>query len=86
MLDTECGDLTTEHKLMRTSAVEAERSLSKALASPALVGHRNGRQRSVVCSACCSDWVTKCGSEMRPEIRAGYVRKQKTDRRNNRPL
>jgi transposase len=78
MLDTECGT-TTEHKLMNASG-EAER-FYRALASPALVGIETvGNDQWFV------QLLQRLGHEVwvgdAAQIRASYVRKQKTDRRD----
>ena len=78
MLDTECGT-TTEHKLMHMSG-EAER-FYRALSSPALVGIETvGNDQWFI------QLLQRLGHEVwvgdAAEIRASYVRKQKTDRRD----
>ena len=78
MLDTETG-ATEEHKLMHTSG-EAE-SFYRKLASPAVVGIETvGNDQWFV------QLLQKLGHEVRvgdaAQIRASYVRKQKTDRRD----
>ena len=78
ILDTECGT-TTEHKLMHTSG-EAER-FYRALASPALVGIETvGNDQWFV------QLLQRLGHQVwvgdAAQIRASYVRKQKTDRRD----
>ena len=78
MLDTECGT-TTEHKLMHASG-EAER-FYRALASSAFVGIETvGNDQWFV------QLLQRLGHEVwvgdAAQIRASYVRKQKTDRRD----
>jgi transposase len=78
MLDTECGT-TTEHKLMHATG-EAER-FYRALASPTLVGIETvGNDQWFV------QLLQRLGHEVwvgdAAQIRASYVRKQKTDRRD----
>ena len=78
MLDTETG-ATEEHKLMHTSG-EAE-GFYRKLASPAIVGIETvGNDKWFV------QLLQKLGHEVcvgdAAQIRASYVRKQKTDRRD----
>jgi transposase len=78
MLDTETGKIE-EHKLMHTSG-EADR-FYRAIALPVLVGiEAVGNDQWFVCL------LQKLGHEVwigdASQIRASYVRKQKTDRRD----
>jgi transposase len=78
MLDTECGT-TKEHNLMHASG-EAER-FYRALASPALVGIETvGNDQWFVQLLQRLDHEVWIGDAA--QIRASYVRKQKTDRRD----